>query len=227
MYANGFFEQQQRRSPTSFALVVALHAAGLGAVILAGSTQFIQEVRGPLVVRTIPIPPDPPLVTPPPRDRVEPNRPTRDPIFIDTTRPVGPVNDNNAAQGESDPGPPAFADAGTGIGDTVPQLPPDPPPPVRREAQLDPRYAGDLQPPYPRGEEAAGRVGSVRIRLTIAPNGRVTAVERLQATSDAFWQVTQRQALNRWRFRPATLDGRPVQGVKVMTVNFRIEDRRA
>ena len=95
---------------------------------------------------------------------------------------------------------------------------------MRREAQLDPRYAGDLQPPYPERERTAGRGGVVRIRLTIAPNGRVTAVERLAATSDAFWRVTERQVLNRWRFRPATLDGRPVQGTKVMTVNFRIED---
>ena len=57
-----------------------------------------------------------------------------------------------------------------------------------------------------------------------APNGRVTAVERLSATSDAFWRATQRQALSRWRFRPATLDGRPVEGIKVMTVTFRIQD---
>ena len=95
---------------------------------------------------------------------------------------------------------------------------------MRREAQLDPRYARDLQPPYPAPELRAERDGVVRIRLTIAANGRVTAVERLSATSDAFWRATQQQALNRWRFRPATLDGRPVQGVKVMTVNFRIQD---
>ena len=92
------------------------------------------------------------------------------------------------------------------------------------EAQLDSRYAGDLQPPYPAPELRAQRGGIVRIRLTIAPNGRVTAVQRLAATSDAFWRATERQALGRWRFRPATIDGRPVQGVKEMTVRFRIED---
>ena len=37
MYANGFFEQQQRRHPASFALVVALHAAAFDALILAGA----------------------------------------------------------------------------------------------------------------------------------------------------------------------------------------------
>lgn len=223
MYANGFFEQQRRRSPTSLALVVALHAAGFGALILAGNTHFLKLDRDPTVVRNIPIPPDPPVVPPP--DRVEPQRPAREPTFIDTTPPVGPANDNNAATGESEARPPVAADPGPRTVEPVRDPPrPDPPPPVRREAQLDPRHARDLQPPYPAPELRAERDGVVRIRLTIAANGRVTAVERLSATSEHFWRATQQQALNRWRFRPATLDGRPVQGTKVMTVNFRIQD---
>jgi protein TonB len=117
-----------------------------------------------------------------------------------------------------------LADRGPRTVDPPYNPPADPPPPVRLEAQLDPRYARDLQPPYPAPELRAERSGVVRIRLTIAPSGRVTAVERLSATSEYFWRATQQQALSRWRFRPATLDGRPVQGVKVMTVNFRIQD---
>lgn len=223
MYANGFFEQQQRRHPASFALVVALHAAGLGAVILAGSTQFVREDNGPTIVRPIPIPPDPPPNPQPPERQTQ--QPEHRETFLTPTQQEIPTAGPTVAAGPTEPTLPLGP-----IGERTviaSHDPPPPPAPVRREAQLDPRYAGDLQPPYPRGEEAAGRGGSVRIRLTIGANGRVTAVERLQATSDAFWQVTQRQALNRWRFRPATLDGRPVQGVKVMTVNFRIEDARA
>ncbi|HVQ07284.1 MAG TPA: TonB family protein [Allosphingosinicella sp.] len=221
MYANGFFEQQQRRSPTSFALVVALHAAGLGAVILAGSTQFIQQERDPLVVRNIPILPDPqPIVQDEPVDTPRPER--RDTV-VTPTRPEGPANDNTATTGQSEPTQPTGPIGERNV-EPARDPPRDPPPPVRREAQLDPRYARDLQPPYPAPELRAERDGVVRIRLTIAPNGRVTAVERLSATSEHFWRATQQQALNRWRFRPATLDGRPVQGVKVMTVNFRIQD---
>lgn len=221
MYANGFFEQQQRRHPASFALVVALHAAAFGALILAGSTQFLQPPETRTTMREIRLPPDPPIVVEDPRPR-----PDRHDTAVTTTLPVRPpANDNpTTTTGPSDPPSTGGAQTGQGTGEPVRDPPRDPPPPVRREAQLDPRYAGDLQPPYPQREEAAGRTGLVRIRLTIAPNGRVTAVERLSATSDAFWRVTERQALNRWRFRPATLDGRPVQGTKVMTVNFRIGD---
>jgi protein TonB len=50
----------------------------------------------------------------------------------------------------------------------------------------------------------------------------VRAVARVSATSEAFWAAAERQALSRWRFRPATLDGRPVESTKVMTVHFRI-----
>jgi protein TonB len=219
MYAHGFFEQQRRRSPTSFALVVALHAAGFGALILAGGTQIIEQTRRTTQMRFIPIPPDPPPVPPPPRPDVE--RPAQQPTFIDPTRALNPNNDNQVTAGPTDP---PLPDALPAQRPVEPASNPPPPPPVRREAQVDRRYAADLQPPYPPSEERAQRGGFVRVRVTVAPNGRVMAVERLSATSDAFWRATERQALGRWRFRPATLDGRPVQGTTIMTVRFRIED---
>jgi periplasmic protein TonB len=222
MYANGFFEQQQRRSPTSFALVVALHAAGFGALILAGSTQFIRVDNGPTIVRPIPIPPDPPLNPPPPERQTQ--QPEHRETFLTPIPQEIPTAGPTVAAGPHEPTLPLGPTGEQTVAASHDPPPPDPPAPVRREAQLDPRYAGDLQPPYPRSEETAQRSGVVRIRLTIAPSGRVTAVERLSATNDAFWRVTERQAINRWRFRPATLDGRPIQGVKVMTVNFRIQD---
>jgi protein TonB len=223
MYANGFFEQQQRRHPASFALVVALHAAGLGAVILAGSTQFLQEPETRTTIRDIVLPPPPPPIEQeePPPTRSDP----RDPIVTTVPPDRPPVNHDNTTTATGPTGPATgTGQTGQGTGEVVRDPPREPPPPVRREAQVDPRHARDLQPPYPLSELRRDRSGVVQIRLTIAANGRVTAVERLSATSDAFWEVTQRQALSRWRFRPATLDGRPVQGTKVMTVNFRIQD---
>jgi periplasmic protein TonB len=217
MYANGFFEQQ-RRSPASFALVVALHAAGFGALILAGTTQFYRNNPERLTITDIPIPPVPPPDPTRPRPRGPSNLPEQHVSHLDLTPPVGPTTGAVVDQGHSDP-------PGTGpIGqETVaPRDPPVPPVPVRRGAEYDSRYARDLQPPYPPSEEHAGRTGSVRIRITIGPDGRVSAVERLAATSEAFWQVTQRQALRRWRFRPATLDGRPVQATMTMSVRFEI-----
>jgi len=212
----GFFAQK-RSSPSSLALVIALHGGLFAAVVMIKGPQFIRELRVPTVITNIPINPDPP------EERREPQHPTPQPrpTVIDHVEQVVQTNTQtgvNVASGENVI---HFAE-NTGTGDIV--LPPPPPPPFRRAADFDPRYANALQPPYPATEERAQRDGIVRVRVTIGPDGRVTAVERLAATSDAFWRVTEQQALRRWRFRPATLDGRPVQDSKVVTLNFRIAD---
>ena len=52
-----------------------------------------------------------------------------------------------------------------------------------------------------------------------------TGLERLSATDEAFWIATQRHAMRKWRFRPATRDGVAVPGTKVLTVHFKLTDR--
>jgi len=210
----GFFAQK-RSSPTSLALVILLHAAVLAAVIMIKSPVFEQLARTRTVVTLIDAERDPPPDPPPARR--EPEREshiTQTRTIVDT----GPRN-NNVITTWDPPAPPP----GTGIV-IAPPPPPPPPPAVRRGAELDPRFAGQLQPPYPAEEHRAQREGRVQVRVTIAPNGRVSAVVKLMATSDAFWRVTERQALDHWRFRPATVDGRPVADSKVMTLQFRLVD---
>ena len=212
----GFFAQK-RNSPSSLALVIALHGGLIAAVMLIKSPQFVELVRPPLVVETIEVEPDPAVEPPPPQPRTEQQRPR-----IDQVEQVVQTNANSGVQvdnrGENVT---RFAE-NTGTGDIV--LPPPPPPPFRRAAEFDPRYASALQPPYPATEQRAQRGGRVQVRVTIGPDGRVIAIALLSATSDAFWRATQQHALRRWRFRPATLDGRPVEDSKVVTLNFRIED---
>jgi protein TonB len=210
----GFFAQK-RNSPGSLTLVILLHAALLAAVIMIRSPVFERINHPPITVRLINAQTDPPQNPPPPqreRQRQQPEQITYVPPVIP---PIG---------GDPPVVPPWQPPVG-GTGEVVPPQPihPDPPAPVRRGAELDPRYAGELQPPYPAAEQRAQREGRVQVRVTIAPSGRVSAVVRLTATSDAFWRVTEQQALNHWRFRPATVDGRPVEGSKVMTLIFRIE----
>lgn len=215
----GFFEQKSA-SPTRFALVVAAHAGVLGAVMLAAGPQITRRWEPPIIIKPIPIfeapppnptePDQPAQPTPVPRARILlPDRPPDLPPLP----PIGPSVGTQSAGG------------GAVIADPAP-LPPQNPPaqPVRRDAQVDPRFAHLLQPQYPLAEQRAQRGGTVVIRVTIGTDGRVRAAERVSATSDAFWAAAERQALTRWRFRPATVDGRPVESTKVMTIHFRIED---
>ena len=206
----GFFAQK-RNSPSSLALVIALHAGLIAAVVMIKSPQFTRLVDPPLVVDSIEIPPDPIVDPPPPRHRTE------QPVSrIDQVERVIETNTNAGTVVDTGQHPTELAE-NTGTGDRI--LPPPPPLPFRRAAELDPRYASELQPPYPATEQRAEREGFVRV-----PDGRVVAIERLSATSDAFWRVTEQHARHHWRFRPATLDGRPVEDSKVMTLNFRLVD---
>jgi protein TonB len=212
----GFFAQK-RNSPSSLALVIALHGALFAAVVMIKGPQFIRLVDPPLTIDMIEVPPDPAVEPPPPERRSEQQRSQIDRVerVIPTPSETGPTVDNSGENVTR------FAE-NTGTGDVV--LPPPPPPLFRRAAEFDPRYANALQPPYPSTERRAEREGTVRVRVTIGPDGRVKSVERLQATTDAFWRVTEQQALRHWRFRPATLDGRPVEDSKVLTLNFRLVD---
>jgi protein TonB len=219
MTGTGFYEQRSF-SPTGLGVVIALHAAALGALALAKPAVFVDAVRGPLRIIEIDVPDDPPPVPPPPTPQVESTMPqvTR----IDTPATVvdlpfeRPVVTSPPAPPPPLPGPAGTAVSGTGA--AVPELPP-----MRIDAEFDPRFADMIQPPYPPSEERAQREGSVRLRVTIGADGRVKAVERLSATSDAFWRAAERHALARWRFRPATVDGRAVESRKVLSLHFRLE----
>lgn len=216
MTGTGFFEQKTVR-PGGLALVICMHAAVFAALVLVKTSV---EAGVLPITRVFDVPlPRPKEETPPEPQRQPPQQPTS----LDTVRPI--VDTDVPRPTVPDPPmPPLPPIPETGreiaLADGTPDLPP---PPVRIEAQVDPRYAGDLQPPYPPSEESAQREGVVRVRITIGADGRVKAVARLSATSDAFWRATERHALARWRFRPATVDGRPIESSKVMNLYFRIE----
>jgi protein TonB len=93
------------------------------------------------------------------------------------------------------------------------------------EPGIDPKALAAFQPDYPGTMIRQGIEGSVTVRLTISAQGRVIDIERLAATDEAFWLATQRHALRKWRFRPATRDGVAVSGAKVLTIYFRLTDR--
>lgn len=219
----GGFLEQKRRSPTGLALVLLLHGAVLAALLLAKGPQIIPVDFRPTAVSFVPEPVVPPdVVEPLPEPATRPSR-------IDVARPIVETPVERTVI-EVDPLPDRFVPSPLPPGPDTrgetagpPPAPRPAPPPVRVEASVDPRFARDLQPPYPASEQRAGNEGMVAVRVTIGMDGRVSAAERVSATSDAFWRTTERQALTRWRFRPATEDGRPVESRRVMTVHFELD----
>jgi len=223
--ATGFLEQRPR-SPTGFGLVLLLHGAAIAGVLMVKGPDIIDR-ESITDVFNIPLRPPPPPDPPRPVTHAEAPLPSPSvpspPIPVIRPPAPGPTVAAGPPTQHYDPTPAgtAVGAGGAGTAATIPAVERPRPAPVRTEALFDGR--GEQQPPYPAAEQRAEREGSVRVQVRIGANGRVLAVSRLSATSDAFWRATERHALSRWRFRPATEDGRPVESTKTLTVHFRLD----
>lgn len=213
------FLQQKPRSPTSLVIVIAAHAAVLAALAMS-KMETVPEIFVPTKLKHIPMEQPPPENPPEPKEKVREAPRSQ----VDHVRPLvpNPPKDDGVVL-QPRPAIPIFDPGPIGTSD-FPAGPPKPLPkadPVRVAALMDPR--SELQPPYPASEQREGSEGTVVVRLTIGADGRVKAVEKVSAASDSFWRATERHALRHWRFRPATLDGRPIESRKTVTVHFRMD----
>ena len=213
MQAQGFLDQKTR-VPSAMVIAIVIHAAALSALWLA-KNDFIPEIEGILIAEPIPLPqPEPePTPLPAPKDAI-PDAP-RAPV--DARVPIVPIPaDADNARLPIEP----FNPFGDGTGATI-EIDPLPLP-ILTDASVDPRFANDFQPPYPAGKQRLGEEGLVVVRVLIGADGRVKRVESVDAADDAFFAATERQALRRWRFTPATRDGVAIESWRTMTVRFEI-----
>jgi periplasmic protein TonB len=221
----GGFLEQKPRSPTGLVIVVAMHAAVITALALSKMDIEVIGLRGPLQVRNIPIEPDPEPIPPEPKPQPKAEPQARSVVtqpkrVVDT--PVQPRADFSTSTEPVDLG---YKPVRPGPVDVEP-APPKPMPtpaaePVRTAAVM--LGSSELLPPYPAAEERAEREGTVTVRLLVGPDGRVKSVEKVSAASEAFWRATERHALRNWRFKPATVDGKPVESWKTLTVKFELQ----
>ena len=207
-----------KRSPIGIGGAIAIHALVVGAYFLMPKE----------MIRTFDPPPfttyDVPETSPPPPEKPKPEtdskirprastQPTTVPDRVIDT-PTGGFRATADDHPASD----------TGAGPITPPYIPPVPDPVLTEASIDPRALAAFQPDYPGAMIRQGMEGKVTVRVTIGPDGRVIDIERLSATDDAFWLATQRHALRKWRFRPATRDGVAIGSTRILTVHFRLAD---
>ncbi len=219
MYANRYDGSRTSR-PVSFGAALLVNGALIAGLWFARPelppTIFSDP---PLETENVPLPVTPPpepekrptpverVVTPatPPIHRPDPvvPLPPDGPVVAATRDPVIPRLDPPAGPGSAaEPSPPL--------------------PPVMVGAEVDPRFAGGFQPDYPGAELRQEIEGLVKVRVLIGVDGRIKAVERLASPTAGLFEATRRHALSKWRFKPATRDGIPVESWKVMTVRFRI-----
>lgn len=224
MYAQHRYQPPKSRTAgVAGALAVSgLLAAGMSLLAPQVATVFRDRI---LETYPVPIPAPPPPIP----DETRP-KPQRD-VEAQNQKVVAPdpvistKSQTDFATTEivpKNPPTPDFAEK-AGPENTVADTP-KPVPPLVGAAQ-DARFARDFQPQYPAIEQRAQRSGSVSVRVLIGTDGRVKAVEQVSASSPAFFEATRRQALGKWRFRPANRGGVAEESWKMMTVRFRIDEQ--
>ena len=205
-------------SPTSVALIVAGHAALL-ALVVSEKTEFIPPtIFEPIKIIDIAVPAPPP--PPPPDDTrtVHPSPPQPGPTrFPPIADPLPPIREPLAGPIKIDTGP------YPGGGDVILDPPPKPHAVIHRPAILaTPERL--LRPPYPLSKQRLGEEASLALRLTIAPDGRVIAVDRVGRADPEFLAAARRHMLAHWRYRPASDDGAAVGSVISVTLSFRLDE---
>ena len=215
--ANRPVAAQRGSSPNAMLAIVALHIAGIAALMSAKMdlpdafkdtptvVDFIRPDAPPPPKPLDPKVPQPPVdstITPPPQ--ALPLPPMGMPIDSTPTVPsfddlVGPT---------LDPGPKA--------------LPIPTPAPVKIGARLI-TPASQLKPPYPRIKLASGQEAVLRLNLTIDERGRVIGVEPIGRADRVFLDAARRHLLAHWRYKPATDGGRAVGSTIAVTLRFQLE----
>lgn len=206
-----------RASPLAIGATIAVHVAVGGVIWMLPPGTIPKVIPDIIWVKNIP------AAKPPPEQIYRPEK--RQPLQRarnqqQTAKPQTPPLDPTQYTEESGPTGPekgGGAGASTGTGPVTHQ-------PVFVSAMPDPKRLRDFQPDYPPAMIRAQIEGYATVRVHISAAGRVETVELVDTSDSAFWKATREQALERWRFRPATRDGVAVSSERVMTVRFRLSD---
>lgn len=110
---------------------------------------------------------------------------------------------------------------------------PPPPPPAERRTEPAPRRQPVVpdtapvplltpQPAYPERARREEIEGWVDLLILVSETGEVEEVRVADANPKGVFEAACRRALKRWRFRPATKNGRPVAHVVEQRVRFQL-----
>lgn len=204
--------ERRRLRPSALALIVGVHAVAILAVMSA-RMDVIAPRDPPIVVETIPLPPEPKPHEPEPKAE----QPANQPLFVPKPFiPPLPLPDRPTVEPTPrpyDPGPLI----GNGMGPA-----PLPQPLVR----TGPRFATPdalLRPPYPEEKRRLEQEATLKLRLTIDERGRVVAVEPVGRADPAFLAAARRHILKAWRYKPAMEGDMAVASATVITLRFELD----
>jgi protein TonB len=185
---------------TGIMFVALLHVAAISALIFGLKQHYFPErIPGPTVVDFLPPKPPPP----------------QPPIKVTLIKPIGPtapepkiptIQDQDSHTIHVGLTPP------TGGGDGV---------------ALQGITSTHTIPPYPAAELRLGVEGTVLLRLTVTPQGTVSAAEVERSSDDkGLDDAAIAWVIAHWRYQPATQNGQPVAAMTRASLVFNVKSAR-
>ncbi len=136
------------------------------------------------------------------------------PVQRETTASMEPPPPTETTMTPAIPEPPVFSDEGLvdrgGVYSAVPA------------GGTQPEEIDRVVPRYPSAARRNGVSGPVVIRGIVRKDGRIDDVEILKDLPNGLGDAA-REAVQKWRFRPATFRGDPIDVYYTVTVNFRLQ----
>jgi protein TonB len=196
---------------------VALLHVLLGYAIVNGfAIKVVKKIMEPIeavdVKEEAPPPEEPP--PPPPQDiEIPPYVPPPE-VSVASDAPTNAITTQSEV---SRPEPPRVA---------PPAPPAEPAPPAVAPTPATPRGRGNVisTDDYPSASRAAEEEGVVRVSYVIGEDGKVSQCEVAQSSGfSRLDDATCKIIMRRWRFNPATRDGKPVAERKTQPVRWKLE----
>ena len=203
--------------PRVLLLIVAGHAAVIAALMLVKMNLPQRFVPTVTTVRFVDAPKPPP---PPSQPQLQPkSQQAQTRSVIDHPQQVVQTRQISELSVDNTPAIPNLT--------PIEPMPPLPPMPRTQPVRTGPRFAtpdSELKPPYPLQKLLAQEETTLKLRLTIDPEGRVIAADPVGSADPVFLAAARKHILAHWRYQPATDDGHPVPSSTVITLRFQLDE---
>jgi protein TonB len=138
-----------------------------------------------------------------------------------------PADEIGPASGMQEPGEDVVIDRPQIVEQAPPPPPPaapaEPPPPEPAlAAQGNPVPVSSPAPRYPAEAMRRRESGAVLVRVDVGPDGVPTSTSLVQSSGSRSLDKAALDAVRRWRFRPAVVDGRATVGSVVVPIEFNL-----
>lgn len=96
-------------------------------------------------------------------------------------------------------------------------------PAMRRDSELIALVR--INPLYPMRARRLGQEGYVKVRVHVGKDGKPKKVEILEAQPPGVFERSVIRALKRWKFKPKTVGGKPVEQSGTLRLDFKLKER--